>query len=1189
MKKSHLKWLLFIGLMLLLAGGLSYLSYNRTAGVEQEQDVQGMSIALVNEDQGAILNSEEIVFGDAFVESIEKNDEHNWYVVSRGVAENGLENNVYDMMIVIPSDFSKKALSIQSQSPEHVVLNYKVNTSGDETVKSEAEKTASSILNNFNQQIIDVYFASIIGNLQDAQDHIADIVGEQAAHTFTYKQSIQSPLSNYTNQFESMKNYTDISRESFSGLEDLLASFDELLMQDTAAAEQFQESIRYAAEMQDNARMTALDFYQRMQEVQEIEKERIHHDINEQLRALEETNHLIMTQFEKNENERETFVSQTMKMQVHFKELLEFIEETEKYVQAKLNPDQLNNQARKAVAGMLDEIFPEGESVPVSTLFEQPDAETRKQINQLISRLPSLDPKDFEKVGLPKDTVQEIHNTIAVTKKYNSEIENAGSGTGETLADDIKRLKRHLQTKGVTVTDTVQIPKMEKSGTFKLTDKPDQYVVSDLSVQMPNGKVLSGKDGAIELPANKEGKLTVKATFRLADKDASLDIYEPIQWGWKVDYNYKTKTEEQQKDNKKKSEKESEIISLKSTSLPEVMSVSKASVPGMSTDILPEKEPKEDADPKSLEESEPNNPEPSEPAEDNDQEADSNHASDQTDEEPDQTNNKDENNSDKEDSTESEKDAENPPAEDEDGLEDDTDDSGSGSDSDEQEDQIETVEIVNHTIRHEVSAPVADLDNTTKRLVQSAIKTVSPYQKLASLYESYFGLDMGAENLQATLKKGRLTAIATDDSLYALFNKKDITNLMEDYIAGRAIRELEEEMKQPYEDFQTNISFYRELVETANKHTVQLAEKADEINEQAQTLNKELATLLEQAVTWREQSLNLIDQQSDDEQSELQVAAEEEQMAIMKLADDVQPLLSQSEALKSQAGMNLSSAETVYNTFNAIDDQATAIQESGAELIKTAETLSDDMTNKLVQDQEFVDRFGNVLENSRIGDRPNEQLYEFLSNPVLSQNAGVITAKDYSHIYYILLVCFIIALFTAYVISENDQKKKQDDRFNGEISVVKQNWLITAITGCIGIAEGLIIGIVSGYFLQLAEEQLLLWTFVIVIGMASMLYIAAYLLRQLKMFGMFLLLVVLSLYLFLSGAPSSLETLHGYSPLKHAERIIVMSQNEGAYGLAISAFIAATVVGMLANLFVIKRTPNREAEDESDESVQQAN
>lgn len=66
-----------------------------------------------------------------------------------------------------------------SSAPEKVTISYKVNDVGNSDLKAEAEKTAASVLEDFNSRIIDVYFASILTTLQEAQDNIGTLVKEE--------------------------------------------------------------------------------------------------------------------------------------------------------------------------------------------------------------------------------------------------------------------------------------------------------------------------------------------------------------------------------------------------------------------------------------------------------------------------------------------------------------------------------------------------------------------------------------------------------------------------------------------------------------------------------------------------------------------------------------------------------------------------------------------------------------------------------------------------------------------------------------------------------------------------------------------------------------------------------------------------------------------------------------------------
>ncbi|MGT2906172.1 hypothetical protein N1495_00665 [Streptococcus didelphis] len=79
-------------------------------------------------------------WGSSYLKSIEKDNSQNWSVVSRGTAENGLKKGDYQLMVIIPNDFSKKVLDVNNSSADPSVVSYKVNTAGNLELEKEASK-----------------------------------------------------------------------------------------------------------------------------------------------------------------------------------------------------------------------------------------------------------------------------------------------------------------------------------------------------------------------------------------------------------------------------------------------------------------------------------------------------------------------------------------------------------------------------------------------------------------------------------------------------------------------------------------------------------------------------------------------------------------------------------------------------------------------------------------------------------------------------------------------------------------------------------------------------------------------------------------------------------------------------------------------------------------------------------------
>src|SRR5699024_1255883 len=104
-------------------------------------------------------------------------------------------------------------------------------------------------------------------------------------------------------------------------------------------------------------------------------------------------------------------------------------------------------------------------------------------------------------------------------------------------------------------------------------------------------------------------------------------------------------------------------------------------------------------------------------------------------------------------------------------------DSDSNAEDDEEEPEIEEVEVYNNYFKHQVTKPV--IDESTLSLINAVENTISPYQKLLSTYETYFGFDLSKE-----IEIGdddSLKDMATDESLYHLFNETSVKDLLADY------------------------------------------------------------------------------------------------------------------------------------------------------------------------------------------------------------------------------------------------------------------------------------------------------------------------------------------------------------------------------------------------------------------------
>ncbi|WP_339210369.1 type VII secretion protein EsaA [Aeribacillus sp. FSL K6-8210] len=1081
MKKFVLNSFLFLGLVLMLSSGSSYLALNQVSKSTND-DEQKMTVALVNEDQGGTFNGKKYAFGNEFVKSIEKDNEHDWYIVSRGVAESGFKNNLYNMIIIIPNDFTEKALSMNDKNPEKITLNYKINASGNSSMKARAEKTASSILEDFNRRIIDVYFASVIGNLQKAQDNVAELVRKERNHTNIYNHDIHQPLSGFTNQFATVKDQTKVSTDAFKGLEDILQNYQSSFVEGAKATNAYQTNFLDFQQMKNAHETLAKGF---ADQLTAFDSSLNAADVQQNINRLVETNQAIYNQFHFNSMEDQNIFLKSEALKMSLKSTLETIDSYEQELTKKLENETEENIAKKLAKQMKDGV---GNSyVSLNQIFDTPDKIVQKTIKSQIDKLQTLKREEIDDLNIDESVKSDIKMVIKVTNQFNREFQyqpQPSNGTGLPLANLINKVKKDLTESGIILSDNAAILGGNIESQNINAAVPELFRIHEVTLTLPNGQTNVFKvDGdqnnvTFDLPVTEKGNITVNIKISLKDENAKIDLFQPVAWEWKI------------------------IQKHKNTEAPE---------PSDPSDPLPPEEQQPDPEALNMNEN-------------------SNSESTQDDSNDENTN--------------------EPPVERED---------------------------INNVIYHKVmSQLISDPANT---FMKSLNESIRDYQKTAMLYELYFGKSIS--DLANGLEQRSLGDMAAEDSLYYLFHKQDIVEAISDYMAGK----ITEDVRAETEDLKNKIAGYKQLVQKTQNHSDEMALLVQQATIQAEELNHRITNTLQRLEAWREASLKL-----QNANSEIQAGQNKEQSAVLSLDDQLQTLLATSQSLADQSENVLISTDSVYKTFDAIDKQADNIVNSGDTLVKKAQKLSNDLTNKLLKDQEFADNFGQVLANSRIGDRPNENLLNFLSNPVQTKNSEVKVVKDTFIPYYLVLICFILALFSAYVIATSERKRLIKDDFSENRTLVWKNTPITWVTAGIGVIEGIIIGLLSGSFIDIPQEKYFQWIGLISLIMFTMVLAGAYLLRQLKMIGMFLLLGMLSLYVLLTETlglnfdkQSLASTLQELSPLQYIEKLLLGFVDDAKYDpLIITILVGTAFLSLVGHLFVINGfTQSKEARDEA--------
>ncbi|HDR4871655.1 TPA: type VII secretion protein EsaA, partial [Bacillus cereus] len=494
-------------------------------------------------------------------------------------------------------------------------------------------------------------------------------------------------------------------------------------------------------------------------------------------------------------------------------------------------------------------------------------------------------------------------------------------------------------------------------------------------------------------------------------------------------------------------------------------------------------------------------------------------------------------------------------------------------------DNGKVIESTTNQVIHQKTEKITDI--TSSVLIKEAVDTVESYQGLMSLYEMYYGIDLRTKDVGPKLEEGSLDAIATDQSLYYVLNKQSLIDLISNLVSSSITAEIKQDMS----GLKQKINSYQQSITSADQNSMLLAEKLNGTTQQATSMNENLGEYLKGLAKWRENSLKLVE-----EQQVVTTNHAGEQTAVLSLDSGIKSLMMQSQSLVESSKHSLATSDDVYKTFDQINGQAKEIQDSGTTIVSKADLLLNDFTKKMEDDKSFSKNFTKILANSRIGDRQNEMLYDFLASPVQKQNDGVIVAGNAFTPYLIVLTCFIVALFTAYAIANQEKKRMQSDHFEEKFSLIDMNVPTTVVAFGISIVEGISIGIISGRLLKFGQDQSLLWIAFITFIMMAFVLVSTYLLRQIKMVGMFILLVFLSMYLFLTEAVgskvdqmSSVGKIRQFSPLQYIESFLndFISGKDTGKVIFVVLFVIA-IIGLVSNLFVWhKKWEEKEVNDQT--------
>ena len=485
-----------------------------------------IKVAIVNEDTGKVYNGQPINIANTLVNSFIAKNNYKVEVVSRSIAESGLKNETYQLMIVLPSKFSEEALAIESTSPVQAKFQYQIQSSDQLTVK-QAEQAVVAFKELFNKDLINIYFTSIIGNLKTAQGQVADVVTNEHESLTSFNNKLVDPLAQYGQQFNGLGSSPNNLLSSYSSFNKTLLNTNDAFRSIDSVNKTYEETINGIDKQQkkwDNSLNT------REQALSNYDKDFSKLSVEKQLSQLAAIN----TQFNNNFSEPAIWKETTDKASSYNKDIAKLLESLKK--NNKEIDDTLSNydtKIREAVESSLAK-NPSAVDGANKTLGSYIKSLNTSMQNQITSKWPSVyyDDAAINNLSLSDTDKQHLKNISAFirwySKKIGKDLPTLQSTTLEN--EEFSQLKNDIKSKSTTKRD-LTLPSFEgKISKLKIT-VPSGYYLKESNFGFSD---LGGGSYQVSFPGEVSPGMTISYTLGIKNEN-DLNVLSPVLVKYQLD------------------------------------------------------------------------------------------------------------------------------------------------------------------------------------------------------------------------------------------------------------------------------------------------------------------------------------------------------------------------------------------------------------------------------------------------------------------------------------------------------------------------------------------------------------------------------------------------------------------------------------------------------------------------------
>lgn len=485
-----------------------------------------IKVAIVNEDTGKVYNGQPINIANTLVNSFIAKNNYKVEVVSRSIAESGLKNETYQLMIVLPSKFSEEALAIESTSPVQAKFQYQIQSSDQLTVK-QAEQAVVAFKELFNKDLINIYFTSIIGNLKTAQGQVADVVTNEHESLTSFNNKLVDPLAQYGQQFNGLGSSPNNLLSSYSSFNKTLLNTNDAFKSIDSVNKTYEGTIN-GIDKQQKKWNTSLD--DREKSLANYDNKFSKLSVKEQLNQLSAINTQVTGKLSEPAIWKETTDTASSYNQ-DIAKLLESLKNNNKEIDNTLS--NYDTKIREAVESSLAK-NPSVVDGANKTLGSYIKSLNNSMQNQITSKWPSVyyDDATINNLSLSDADKQHLKNISAFirwySKKIGKDLPTLQSTTLEN--EEFSQLKNDIKSKSTTKRD-LTLPSFEGKISKLTLTVPSGYYLKESNYGFSD---LGGGSYQVSIPSEASPGMTISYTLGIKNEN-DLNVLSPVLVKYQLD------------------------------------------------------------------------------------------------------------------------------------------------------------------------------------------------------------------------------------------------------------------------------------------------------------------------------------------------------------------------------------------------------------------------------------------------------------------------------------------------------------------------------------------------------------------------------------------------------------------------------------------------------------------------------